>query len=215
MLLAFVSQRSLTGYDNTPVEPNACIDIGSRDGLEPGPCKEVYLYDASSGGLTCVSCDSSGERPIGEASLNNIELDEQELYKHHQFSEDGSLFFQSSDPLVPHDSNGRQDVYEYLNGHVYPLSNDAGGHDSFFLDVSASGSDVFIATADRLLAQDTDTRLDIYDVRVEGGFPVSVFLPVCDNGDACKPPPTAQPGVFGRRGARRSPGRGISRQHRG
>jgi hypothetical protein len=114
------------------------------------------------------------------------------------FSENGSrLFFETYDALVPHDSNGHHDVYEYEGGHVYPISDVAGGYDSFLLGVSLSGNDVFIATAAQLLAQDRDLRIDIYDARIDGGYPVTGVPPVCDNGDSCKPPPTAQPGVFG------------------
>ncbi len=66
--LAFVSQRSQTGYDNEPVEPNECEDVKQKEGqvgeLVPGPCKEVDLYDAVSNSLVCVSCNPSGARPI-------------------------------------------------------------------------------------------------------------------------------------------------------
>ena len=61
------------------------------------------------------------------------------------YLEDGALFFNSSDALVPHASDGRQNVYEYENGHIYPISNVAGGFESFFLDASANGRDVFFA----------------------------------------------------------------------
>ncbi len=197
-LLAFRSQRSVTGYDNEQAEHSELPKGECHRGASKHLCMEVYLYDAVSGGLACVSCNPSGARPLGESSLNSLYVPEEQLYKQRQFSEDGSrLFFQSFDALSPHDSNGRQDVYEYAGGHVYAISDDAGSHDSFFLDASPSGSDVFLATADQLLRQDTDLRLDIYDARVGGGFPVNVSLPTCDNGDSCKPPPAAQPGVFG------------------
>ena len=197
-LLAFRSQRSATGYDNEQAEHSELPQGECFRGASKHLCMEVYLYDAVSGGLACVSCNPSGTRPLGESSLNSIYVPEEQLYKNRQFSGDGGrLFFQSFDALSPHDSNGRQDVYEYAGGHVYAISDDAGQYDSFFLDASPSGSDVFLATADQLLRQDTDLRLDIYDARVGGGFPVNVSPPTCDNGDSCKPPPAAQPGVFG------------------
>jgi hypothetical protein len=114
------------------------------------------------------------------------------------FSEDGSrLFFQSYDALVPHDSNGRKDVYEYRDRNVHLLSNGAGNFASEYLDASSTGNDVFIATADQLVPADQDTRVDVYDVRVGGGFPVSVPAAACDNSDSCKPPTSQQPSVFG------------------
>jgi hypothetical protein len=56
---------------------------------------------------------------------------------------------------------------------------------------------VFIATADRLLPQDAGLRNAVYDARVDGGYPVSVAPPACDNADACKAPVSSQPAVFG------------------
>jgi hypothetical protein len=188
--LAFVSEQSLTGYDNEPAE----------EGVEAcaGRCKEVYLYNASTDSLACASCNPSGARPIGPSSLGEGDGEYDPEHRRRNFSEDGNrLFFQSYDALFPHDSNGRQDVYEYEDGRVYPVSDVAGEYNSYFMDASASGSDVFFATADQLVAQDQDNRIDVYDARVGGGFPTQVSLPPCDNGDSCKPPPAPQPGVFG------------------
>jgi hypothetical protein len=200
--LAFESELSLTGYDNKPVEPNDCLGIVNFE-FASRPCKEIYVYDTTTG-LTCVSCDPNDSPPIGPATLGGKE-ETNELfgtpfpyYSPHNFSDDGGrLFFQSPDPLVPHDSNGRQDVYEYEGGHLYPISNVAGNYNSHFVDASSSGNDAFITTPDQLLPSDTDSRADAYDVRVNGGWPVSVSSPECDNGDSCKGPVSQQPGVFG------------------
>ncbi len=54
--LAFMSQRSLTGYDN---EDTSSQHPGER--LD----QEVYLYSANTASLTCVSCDPTGARPSG------------------------------------------------------------------------------------------------------------------------------------------------------
>ena len=50
--LAFMSERSLTGYEN-------------RDANSGEPDEEVFLYDASTGRLVCASCDPTGARPVG------------------------------------------------------------------------------------------------------------------------------------------------------
>ena len=50
--LAFMSDGSLTGYDN--------IDAHSGD-----PDEEVFLYDAGTGRMVCASCDPTGARPAG------------------------------------------------------------------------------------------------------------------------------------------------------
>ncbi len=54
--LAFMSQQSLTGYDNE--------DVSSQ---HPGERmdEEVFLYDAQSQRLLCASCNPSGARPTG------------------------------------------------------------------------------------------------------------------------------------------------------
>jgi hypothetical protein len=186
--LAFLSEKSLTGYDNTDA------NTGKAD-------RQVFSYDAVSGSLSCVSCNPSGAQPVGSSNLSDSEGStgkETFYYTTRNFSTDGSrLFFQSYDALVPHASNGRQNVYEYQGGHVYPISNGAGNFDSHFMDASPSGNDVFIVTADQLLPQDTDFRVDVYDAKVGGGFPVSVSPPACDNSDSCKPPVSPQPAIFG------------------
>ncbi len=196
--LAFVSEQSLTGYDNEPAGSEECTVYGGVNGSKiSSRCTEVYLYDASTGSLVCVSCNPDGARPVGPSSLGEQYRPLPE-HRRRNFSEDGSrLFFQSADALVPHASDGRLNVYEYEDGRVYPISDVAGAYESFLLDASANGNDVFIATADQLVPQDRDNRVDVYDARVGGGFPALASAPPCDNGDSCKPPPTSQSGVFG------------------
>jgi hypothetical protein len=205
--LAFGSRRDLAGYDNLPAGPKQCTVEEGYEGEEKAggsvPCGEVYLFDASTGTLVCPSCDASGARPTGPSSLGpvgegtgNTIGQTVPVYGARHFSADGSrLFFQSFDGLVAQGSNEHQNVYEYENGHAYPLSDVTGDSISWFLDASPSGDDVFIATSDRLVPQDTDTLADVYDVRVDGGFPASSVSPVCGSGDACKPPPAGQPGA--------------------
>ncbi len=200
--LAFISHKSLTGYDNAASNGTSC---GSTHygGPQPLLCREVFEYNAVTDQLACASCNPSGARPAGPSSLPEEQAGGEfdsalaAVYRSRAFSEGGALFFQSFDALVPHARDGRQNVYEYEDGRVYPISDVVGSYESYFLDASASGNDVFFATADQLVSQDRDNRIDVYDARVDGGFPASVPLQVCDNGDSCKPPATPQPGVFG------------------
>lgn len=196
---AFISERSLTGYDNEQSEPAECeASIGRVAGdNETGRCREVYLYDAASGKLACASCNPSDARPLGSSSLDEIQALPYADHRARNVLDDGTLFFQSRDEIVPHASDGLQNVYEYQDGHVDAVSNVAGGHESFFLDASPDGRNVFFATAEQLLPEDTSGNVEVYDARVDGGFSVSVAPPACDNGDSCKPPPAAQPSVFG------------------
>ncbi len=209
-VLAFGSVGELTKYDNRAAGPGEC---------ENERCSEVYVYDAVTGKLACVSCDPGGSRPVGRADFNSegVLTGLSGFYLPRNISEGGGrVFFESPDPLVPYDSNGLLDVYEWERpgvgsctqespgfsvengGCVFPVSNVAGGSESRFMDASASGSDVFIATGDQLVPGDTDSLEDVYDVRVDGGFPAAAGgAVVCVNAESCRAPVSRQPGVFG------------------
>ncbi len=219
--VAFMSNESLTGYDNR--------DLSS--GL---PDQEVYLYDAQSGRLTCASCNPSGERPAGEIVPLEPEIDSRPvwhnepvaalippwtfrsvrtpIYQPRYLSDQGRLFFDSVDPLVTHDVNGQPDVYEYEPagsgscespiGCISLVSSGLGAVESAFLDASANGDDAFFVTRDRLATQDFDSSFDLYDAHACSSSSqcvpsAPVASPPCDTGDGCKPAPTPQPGVFG------------------
>ena len=181
--LAFASYNELTGYDNH--------DAGTGQ-----PDSEIFLYDAETGRISCASCNPSGARPTGSSSLPGTR-NGQALYRPRDLLEDGTLFFDSSDALVPHSSDARQNVYEYENGHVYAISDVAGGYESFFLDASASGDDVFFATADQLLPEDQSSNVVVYDARVDGGFPVRKSPSPCETAEACRTASPPTPSVFG------------------
>jgi hypothetical protein len=132
--LAFMSRKSLTGYDN-------------RDAVSGEPDEEVYLYGAGNGRLVCASCDPTGARPVGRqygkigdyggngllgggdnvwpettwlaaniSGWTTYTLEGSgsgQLYQSRYLSDSGRLFFNSGDALVPQDVNGTWDVYEY------------------------------------------------------------------------------------------------------
>lgn len=185
---AFMSDRSLTGFDNTDTRTGA-------------PDQEVFLYRRSSGGLTCVSCAPSGARPtgtFGNGEPPGLLVDRPRLwrgqslagsvpgwtraqlgrayYQSRYLSDDGRLFFNSAVGLVSGDSNGRMDVYEFepsgiggcgrASGCIGLVSSGESGEESAFLDASSSGNDVFFMTDAKLAASDTDTALDVYDAHV-------------------------------------------------
>jgi DNA-binding beta-propeller fold protein YncE len=60
--LAFMSDMSLTGYDNEDVSSGA---PGER--LD----EEVYLYDAETERIVCASCNPTGARPVGVFDFGN------------------------------------------------------------------------------------------------------------------------------------------------
>lgn len=175
--LAFDSVNSLTGFDNT-------------DANTGQPDNEVFLYDAQAAALVCASCNPSGARPIGSSTITPREGS---FSRQRNLSDSGSrLFFDSSDALVPQDTNGKQDVYAYEGGQVRLISTGTSNDDSFFFDASPSGNDVFFATRQALVSQDLRDGYVVYDARVGGGFPASAPPPSCQ-GDGCKPPPSTLP----------------------
>jgi hypothetical protein len=200
-LLAFMSERSLTDYDNTESRPNQCNGhaIATNGERETSSCREVFLYDAATGEPpVCASCNPTGERPVGASSLSQLgSRFATTQYRARALLADGTLFFNSSDALVPGASEERQNVYEYVDGHVSAISDVSGANASFFIDASASGNDVFFGTADALVTQDTGTNEVVYDARVDGGFPASAAPAVCNSGDTCKPAEASQPDLFG------------------
>lgn len=131
--LAFMSNRSLTGYDNEDVTSKT---LGvKRD-------EEVYLYHAAAyaseeGDLVCASCNPTGARPRGRESEGNggtLRFDDvleppgwfsgivpgyvryggqEAIHQPRYLSNGGRLFFDSTEALAPQDVNGQIDVYEY------------------------------------------------------------------------------------------------------
>jgi hypothetical protein len=211
--MTFMSTRPLTGYDN-------------RDAVSGVRDTEVFLYnaegDGGNGQLVCVSCNPTNARPHGllERGIGfKVLADGNEgwghktlgailpgwtspLYQPRYLSDSGRVLFDSFDALVPSDTNGTGDVYEYeppgvggctasgasfvssANGCVGLLSSGTGG-EAAFLDASESGNDVFFLSSAQLTPRDVDTTRDVYDARVGGGFPLPAPVPACE-GDACQ-----------------------------
>ncbi len=181
--LAFMSVEPLSGYDNEDQATNE-------------PDHEVFEYSAQSGRLACASCDPGGARPLGSAFIG-ARLTERVSTPFHQprsMSDDGSrLFFSSPDPLVSGLTGASANVFEYENDAAQLISGMGSRDDDVFLDASASGSDVFIATREQLAPGDGDELADVYDARVDGGLPAAPTAAPCQ-GAACQepfaPPPT-------------------------
>jgi hypothetical protein len=163
------------GYDNngTVVERQFGGDSIERS-YEFG---EIYVYNYDANRVTCASCDPSGARPVTDANFET-RADEYAVnvnvqYLSHALSEDGGrLFFDTGDALVPQDTNGKRDVYEFDRGtaQVHLISSGVCNCNSFFVDASADGHDVFFTTHQRLVRIDVDDNSDLYDARIEGGI---------------------------------------------
>ncbi|MGN6371907.1 MAG: hypothetical protein ACTHM1_02815 [Solirubrobacteraceae bacterium] len=208
--LLFASSRDLTGYDTTTAGGTTCYQSGTQGGIN-GHCEELYRYDAANNSLTCVSCDPSGAPPVSNALFNrSLTLAVPAASPVRAMSNDGSeVFFDTADPLVPRDTNGTLDIYEWHEGRLSLISSGSDPAPSFFLGMSADGSNVFIGTHARLVPQDTDTGGDIYDARVCTAAspclrPSAGATAQCE-GDACQTPQSAPidatPGSLGFAGA--------------
>jgi hypothetical protein len=185
--LVFMSRRSLTGYKNR-----------SPDGEAQ---REVYVYEADSGSLTCVSCSPSGESPAIHGEEGYMDITEERDYQARSISADGGrVFFNSRMPLVPQDVDGVTDAYEWerdgtgschsVNGCIYLLSSGSSLDGSYFVDASANGSDAFIVTDSQLVPEDQNLTYDLYDVRV--GAVEGLASPQC-TGSGCQGVPGAPP----------------------
>ena len=110
----------------------------------------------------------------------------------------GRVFFETRDALVPSDTNGQLDVYEYEGGHVYLISSGTSSYESNLEDASESGDDVFFRSDQALVPQDNqEGMIAIYDARMAGGFPAPASPPACTTADACRTPVSPQPSIYG------------------
>ncbi len=92
-----------------------------------------------------------------------------------------SVFFHTPSQLVPEDTNGRYDTYQWREGELSLISPGNSDDDSFFGGNSVDGEDVFIFTSARIDPREIDDDdFDIYDVRVGGGFPYTPPATPCD-----------------------------------
>ncbi|MFZ1154989.1 MAG: hypothetical protein WAN93_08805, partial [Solirubrobacteraceae bacterium] len=233
---AFMSNRSVTGYDN-------------RDARSGRPDEEVFLYNAGTEHIVCASCEPTGARPVGVFVKEGVSASETPLlvnpghrwqgadlaatvpgwagvtssnsyYQPRYLSDGGRLFFNSDGALVPQDTDGTWDVYEYeppgagncgaasatfseaSGGCVGLISSGGAREESVFMDASENGDDVFFLTGAGLVSQDYDGALDLYDAHACSSaspcLPVApVVPPPCSTGDACKAAPSPQPEAFG------------------
>jgi hypothetical protein len=175
--------------------------VGYPAGFPSAGAEEVYLYEAASDKLHCVSCSPSGE--TGGNSFLPISWND--TFQMRDLSDDGGrVFFDSDTPLVAQDTDGAQDVYEWEReglgsctsetaidgGCVYLLSGGTSTTESWLIGASESGDDVFVVTRARLVPEDQSELFNLYDVRVGGVRPVSA--PAC-TGTACQGVPAAPP----------------------
>lgn len=240
--LVFTTRASLTGYDN-------------RDRVTGEADSELFRFDAlgnsGAGRLDCISCNPTGQRPIGRAigvdgfpSLENrfagfVPPFTTAFHASRAITEDGGkVFFNSFDPLLPIDTNGREDVYQWSSpgagscdvdsdaysepngGCLSLISSGESASDSYFVDADPVGRNVFFATGSSLVQKDPG-QFDIYVAREGGGFAAPPGPPSPCEGEACQgpfvPPTDLTPGSESFQGpgnaARRKCGKGKVRKN--
>jgi hypothetical protein len=212
--LAFMSNSpalamETAGYDNTDA-------VNGQDDFEVYLYNAEA--EGGAGVLRCVSCNPSGARPVGASigegtdgspdtyAAASIPRYQTQLHQGRYLTDDGRrVFFNSFEPLSLVDTNGKADVYQWeaagtgscstesptyveaSEGCLRLISSGKSTAASQFLDADSDGSDAFFTTVERLLPQDPGL-VDVYDARVQGGFPPLPAPPAACEGEACQGP---------------------------
>lgn len=224
--LAFMSAAPLTGYDNLDSQSGkADAEVfayraeanGGEGALHCLSCNPTNQRPRGRAVLT----EEQDVLVTWAAAL--LPVYATELYGSRVISQDGNrVYFNSFEALIPTDTNGKADVYQWQapgsgtcteqspsysppNGGCLDLiSSGESPSDSAFVDASADGADVFLATDSSLISQDPGL-VDIYDARVGGGFPPPPPPIAPCEGEACQGPPAPPndptPGSLSFRGA--------------
>jgi hypothetical protein len=162
------------------------VGRGGFSGYDHAGLRELYLYDASADRLVCASCNPTGRAATGAALIDVRDAAATSLNTSdsaHALSDDGRrVFFNSPEALVPEDTNGKPDAYEYdaQTATVHLLSTGKSTSPSYMIDATASGEDV-------------DNNYDLYDARVGGGFPDPPAPTTGCAGESCLPAATPTP----------------------
>ena len=194
-VLVFRSANPLTGREND-VSP------------------QYFRFQSESGDLACITCSPTGAPSSPHLfSVEGSGVTMGRFWQRSLSSDGQRFFFETTDKLVPADVNGDtscprlrrhenesagvsacQDVYEWeadgvgdcrtAPGCFYLISSGTAPEPSFLADASSSGNDVFFATRDQLVPQDSDHLRDVYDARVGGGLSAQY---------ATSPPPCGDP----------------------
>ena len=171
-----------------------CLSCASA--FDPEPTQRSFFYPNGVNDGRAETVDGAPGEPEGSANGD-------------------FAFFDTAAALVPADVDGEiepapategessdfspsSDVYEWrkdgIDGCAHPqgcvslISSGHGGKLVMFLGTAEEGRDVFLSTSSQLVSQDKDGALDIYDARIDGGFPPPSAQPVECEGDACSTP---------------------------
>jgi hypothetical protein len=197
------------------IDTDARLDpVGDRDAD-----RDVYRWGEEDG-WRCASCQLPGvpsaghslSKDIAVSIIENVfvrgELGGGTLPR--TMTDDGRVFFETPDALLPQDTNGEkscpfsnldgnfynyacEDVYEWNDGTLSLISDASGNESSHLIGVTPSGDDVFFYSVSPLVGWDSDDKFDIYDARVDGGFPEPSPAPPGCEGEGCRGASTGAP----------------------
>jgi phosphodiesterase/alkaline phosphatase D-like protein len=249
--LAFMSAAPITGYDNVDASPEA---NGARDeevflydsantalrciSCNPSGARPAGVFDTAESGEGLgllvdrrkVWAESGHEHWLaGNIPGWTAQSVENALFQSRYLSDQGRLYFNSPDSLVPAARNGKENVYEYEPAGVGSCQSPSGGcislisgagsdRESAFIEATPDGSSVFFVTEANLLPQDTDTAFDIYDARecTEASpclTPPAPAPPSCAEAATCRPAEPAQTIPGGPSGTAAFSGPGNAESH--
>ena len=197
--IATLSSAALgLGEAQATPDGDSLVFTSSAD-LTPGDTStvaQVFLYEAQRQALIWVSRGQGGvedgNSTAHPASLISGQISEEHIQPaegRRVISEDGSVVvFESSAALTAQVHGGTRNLYLWRGGSVYLISDGtpagSDGHGAGLIGIDASGQNVFFTTEAPLVGQDSDELADVYDARVDGGFPA----PKVDecSGEACQ-----------------------------
>ncbi len=212
---ALLTDGVITGSRTSRVSPSGDLVYLSTESNSPhgfdhgtcpetgtGACNQLYVYTIGDHTLRCASCNTTGVPGNTNTitSLFAIASGGVTATKHlsRVISDDGHyVFFTTADALVPQDVNGKYDAYEYdtNTGAVNLISSGRGTADSYAIETTPDGHDVYFVTRDQLTGWDTDANYDLYDARVNGGLPDPPPTPLACSGQDCHGPLTGAPSI--------------------
>jgi hypothetical protein len=161
----------------------------------------VFRFDAGTARVECVSCRPDGAPSAADALLRapSFAIDSFGSETRNATDDGRRIFFQTDEPLLSADTNGRSDVYEYdAEDGTTSLVSTGTGPAAFYYGNGGDGRDVFFVTTGTLVPQDRNGQrgaLRIYDARVGGGFANPASVPPCA-GENCRGPAAVAPDGF-------------------
>ncbi len=194
-VLVFESKAQLTSYDN--------------DGHT-----EIYRYADADDSLSCISCNPLAEPATKDARLQDLVRVPNSTIVHNLTADGSRVFFETTEAMVEADIDGVNDIYQWSEdeeggGNSLALISsgqsiemdplDTGIEASYvplpniLLSVTPDGKDVVFISQDVLAPGAPEGgAAQIYDARMNGGFPAPTEPIVCVEED-CKQPASQFP----------------------